>query len=272
MVLEVLDEKLHRSSPSHDPLRQQHNSSIFNKADRLYTADSYVVLLSGNHAPISHTLSAGQHREDRAAIATVENVRVQTKVLSALAVGVDKASIDEKQKGQLAGIVADSIQLGEAMASAALEERMKLELGTETVKKMGKSETIDFLNEEEKSRVKKINKEKEELLKLKQENFFDEEEGAAPTPSRVGGADQEGEAETEADSTTSESSSAGVRARIASPALILLYQWGIRILSLLYLPPPLARCAHQCVGRKANGGGFDGEWYSTTESGGWQVE
>jgi hypothetical protein len=76
------------------------------------------------------------------------------------------------------------------MASAAFEERMKLELGTETVKKMGKSETIGFLNEEEKMRLEKINKEKEELSKLKQENFFGGEGGAAPTPSRVGGADQ----------------------------------------------------------------------------------
>jgi hypothetical protein len=112
-----------------------------------------VVPLSGNQAPISHTLSAAQHREDRMAIATVENVRVQTKVLSALAVGVDKARIDKKQKRQLAGMVADSIQLGEAMVSAAFEERMKLELGTETVKKIGKSETIGFLTEEEKSRL-----------------------------------------------------------------------------------------------------------------------
>jgi hypothetical protein len=58
------------------------------------------------------------------------------------------------------------------MASAAFEERMKLELGTETVKKMGKSRTIGFLTEEEKMRVEKTNKEKEELSKLKQENFF----------------------------------------------------------------------------------------------------
>jgi hypothetical protein len=98
VVLEVLEEKLHRSSPSHDPLRQQHNSSIFGKADKLYTADSCVVPLSGNQAPISHTLSAAQHREDRAAIATVENVRVQTKGLSALAVGVEKTNIDKNRK------------------------------------------------------------------------------------------------------------------------------------------------------------------------------
>jgi hypothetical protein len=224
-------------------LRQQHSISLFKKVDKLYTADSYVVPLSGNQAPISHTLSAAQHREDRAAIATVENVRVQTKVLSALAVGVEKARMDEKQKRQLAGMVADSIQLGEAMASAAFEERMKLELGTETVKKMGKSETIGFLTEEEKARVEKINKEKEELLKLKQENFFDEEGGAAPTPFRVGGADQEEEADTEAASATRKSNSVGIRTRIVLPALILLHQWGIRILSLFYLPPPLARCA-----------------------------
>jgi hypothetical protein len=55
-----------------------------------------VVPLSGNQAPISHTLSAAQHRDDGTAIATVENVRVQTKVLSALAVGVGKAMIDKK--------------------------------------------------------------------------------------------------------------------------------------------------------------------------------
>jgi hypothetical protein len=212
VVLEVLEDKLHRSPPSYDPLRQQHNPSIFSRADKLYTADSYVVPLSGNQAPISHTLSAAQRREDRAAIATVENVRVQTKVLSALAVGVEKATIDKKQKRQLAGMVADSIQLGEAMASAASEERMKLELGKETVKKMGKSETIGFLTEEEKLRVEKINKEKEELSKLKQENFFGGKGGAAPTPSRVGGVVQEGEAGTEAASATSDSSSVGTRA------------------------------------------------------------
>jgi hypothetical protein len=74
------------------------------------------------------------------------------------------------------------------MASAAFEERMKLELGPETVRKIGKSETIGFLTEEEKVRVEKINKEKEELSKLKQENFFGGEGGATPTPSRVGGA------------------------------------------------------------------------------------
>jgi hypothetical protein len=92
-----LEEKLHRSSPSHDPLRQQHSISLLNKVDKLYTADSYVIPLSGSQAPISHTLSAAHHKEDRAAIATVENVRVQTKVLSALAVGVEKAVIDKNR-------------------------------------------------------------------------------------------------------------------------------------------------------------------------------
>jgi hypothetical protein len=35
VVLDVLEDKLHRSSPSHEPLRQQHNSNVFNRADRL---------------------------------------------------------------------------------------------------------------------------------------------------------------------------------------------------------------------------------------------
>jgi hypothetical protein len=89
VVLDVLEDKLHRSSPSHDPLRQQHSSNVFNRADRLCTADEYVVPLSGNQGPISHGLSAAERREDRASIATVENVRVQTKVLSALAIKMD---------------------------------------------------------------------------------------------------------------------------------------------------------------------------------------
>jgi hypothetical protein len=64
-------------------------------------------------------------------------------------------------------MVADSIQLGEAMASAAFKSRMKLELGTETVRKMEKTETVGFVTEEEKERVERINKDKEELAKLK---------------------------------------------------------------------------------------------------------
>jgi hypothetical protein len=112
VVLDVLEDKLHRSSPSHDPLRQQHNLNVFNRADRLYTADEYVVPLSCNHGTISRGLSAAERREDRASIATVENVRVQTKVLSALAIGVDNAVADKKKKRELAVMVADSIQLG----------------------------------------------------------------------------------------------------------------------------------------------------------------
>jgi hypothetical protein len=95
-VLYVLENKLHRSSPFHDPLRQQHSSNVFNRADRLYTADEYVVPLSGNQGPISHGPSAAERREDQTSIATVENVPVQTRVLSALATGVDKAVAGKK--------------------------------------------------------------------------------------------------------------------------------------------------------------------------------
>jgi hypothetical protein len=171
-MLDVLEDRLHRSSPSHDSPRQQHSSSIFNKADRLYTADEYVVPLSGNQGPISHGLSAAERREDQTAIATVENVRVQTKVLSALALEMDKAVTDKKKKKELAVMVADTLQLWEAMASAAFASRKKLELGSETVRKMEKTETVGFVAEEEKERVEKINKENEELAKLKQRNFF----------------------------------------------------------------------------------------------------
>jgi hypothetical protein len=186
--LDVLEDRLHRSSPSHDPLRQQHSSSIVHKADRLYTADEYVVPLSGDQGPICHGLSAAERREDQTAIATVKNVRVQTKVLSALAIEMDKAVTDKKKKTELAIMVADTLQLGEAMTSAAFASRKKLELGSETVRRMEKTETIGFITEEEKERVERINKENEELAKLKQRNFFNGGGGSAPAPSRDDGA------------------------------------------------------------------------------------
>jgi hypothetical protein len=131
-----------------------------------------VVPLSGDQGPISHGLSAAERREDQTAIATVENVRVQTKVLSALALEMDKAVSDKKKKKEPAIMVADTLQLGEAITSAAFASRKKLELGSETVRKMEKTETVGFITEEEKERVEKINKEKEELTKLKRRDFF----------------------------------------------------------------------------------------------------
>jgi hypothetical protein len=74
------------------------------------------------------------------------------------------------------------------MASAAFASRKKLELGSETVRKMERAETVGFVTEEERVRVEKINKENEELSKLKKRNFFNGEGGSAPAPSRDDGA------------------------------------------------------------------------------------
>jgi hypothetical protein len=63
----------------------------------------------------------------------------------------------------------------------------------------------------------------------------------------------------------------------ASIAQFLLYQWGTQILSLFYLPPPLARCANMAIGRsRAKEPEFhvspDGVCRTTRESSGWQIE
>jgi hypothetical protein len=167
------------------------------------------------------------------------------------------------------------------MASVAFENRMNLELGTETVRKMQKAETISFVIEEEKERVERINKDNEEMIKLKRENFFNGGGRSAPTPSRDDGAGRmERDGRNAASKTNSISAlthSVAILTTIASPAQFLLYQWGMHVLSLFYLPPPLARCARLAVGKgRAKETEIhvspNGICRAACESNGWQVE
>jgi hypothetical protein len=194
---------------------------------------------------------------------------------------MDKAVTDKKKKKELAIMVADTLQLGEAMASAAFASRKKLELGSETVRRMEKTEAIGFITEEEKERVERINKENEELEKLKQRNFFNGGGGSAPAPSRDDGAVSAernwASAASAANSISATTHSATMGTTTASIAQFLLYQWGTQTLSLFYLPPPLARCANMAIGRsRAREPEFhvspDGICGTTCESSGWQVE